>query len=162
MSKPVKAKETPVASSSLLTRFQEDVDRMERLFDDFWPARMTSLRNWAGPRLGAITAPAVDVFEEGDDVVVKAEVPGAKKDEIEVNLNGSMLTISGTKERSDEVKEENYYRCERSYGGFARTVELPAEVQHDKARASFKDGVLEIRLPRTAEAKKKSVKVKIN
>ena len=162
MSKPAKAKEKPAASTSLLTRFQEDVDRMERMFDDFWPSRMTSLRNWAGPRLGAVTAPAVDVFEQGDDVVVKAEIPGAKKDEIEVNVNGSMLTISGKKERSEEVKEENYYRCERSYGSFARTVELPAEVQHDKAAATFKDGVLEIRLPKTAEAKKKSVKLKIN
>lgn len=161
MSKPVKATETPAASTSLLTRFQDDIDRMERLFDDFWPARMTSLRNWAGPRLSSITAPAIDVFEEGDNVVVKAEIPGVKKDEIDVNVNGSMLTISGKKERSEEVKDENYYRCERSYGSFARTVELPSEVQHNKAKATFNDGILEVRLPKTDDAKKKSVKLKI-
>lgn len=161
MSKPAKKTEVGPRSSNLLSRFQSDIDRMERLFDDVWPSRWPRLSAWEEPRADLIRAPALDVYEEGDDVIVKAEIPGAGKEDIEVDVNDSMLTIRGQKERKEEVKEDKYYRCERSYGSFSRSVELPGEVQAGKATATFTDGVLEVRLPRTEEAKRKAVKLKI-
>ena len=106
-------------------------------------------------------APAVDVFEEKDDIVVKAEIPGMDKDNIEVNLTDHTLTIKGEKKKEEEVKEENYYRSERSYGSFFRTLELPKDVHGDKVKATFKNGVLEVRMPKTEEAKAKEIKVKV-
>ena len=89
------------------------------------------------------------------------ELPGIEKEDIEVNISGNLLTVKGEKKKEGEIKEENYYRLERSYGSFSRTVELPKEVQIEQARASFKNGVLEIRLPKTEEAKKKEIKVRV-
>jgi len=109
-----------------------------------------------------ITTPTVDLYEEKDDIVVKAELPGMEKDNIEVNLSDDRLTIRGEKKKEEEIKKENYYRSERSYGSFIRTLELPTEVQADKVKANFKNGVLEIRLPKTEESKKKETKVKID
>jgi HSP20 family protein len=78
-----------------------------------------------------------------------------------VNLVDHSLTIKGEKKKEDEVKEENYYRAERSYGSFVRTLELPKEVHADKVKATFKNGVLEIRMPKTEQAKAKEIKVKV-
>ncbi len=143
-----------------LTRWERDMDRM---MDEFfgrrtrpwWPSR------WFGSEEFEVTAPAVDVFEDKGEIVVKAEIPGMDKDNIEVNLADSTLTIKGEKKKEEEVKKENYYRSERSYGSFVRTLPLPAEVKADKVKASFKNGVLEVRLPKTEEAKAKEVKVKV-
>jgi HSP20 family protein len=159
--KPARKTQTaPEASPSLLSRLQDDLDRMETMFEGFWPAR-PRFPELAELRANAMRVPAVDVFEAGDDIVVKAEIPGLKKEEIEVNVTDSMLTVSGVKERKDEVREDKYYRCERSYGSFSRSVELPGEVQAGKAQATFSDGVLEVRLPKTEESKRKAVKLKI-
>lgn len=161
MSKAAKSTEVAPRSTNLLSRLQEDLDRMERAFDGFWPSRLPRLFDYDRIGTGLLRAPAVDVYEEGDHVIVKAEIPGAKKEDLEINLTDSTLTISGKKERKEEVKEDNYYRCERSYGSFSRSVELPSDVQSGKAQASFTDGVLEVRLPKTEEAKRKAVKLKI-
>jgi len=138
-----------------------DLDRMfedflERRLRSFWPERW-----W--PAAGVeITTPAVDLYKEKDDIVVKAELPGMEKDNIELNLSDNRLTIRGEKKKEEEVKKEGYYRSERSYGSFVRTLELPSEVPTDKVKAAFKNGVLEIRLPKTEEAKKKETKVKVD
>ena len=108
-----------------------------------------------------LEAPAVDLFEDKNDIVVKAELPGMEKENVEVKLTDHMLTIKGEKKKEEEIKEENYYRSERSYGSFIRTLELPADVHADKVKASFKNGVLEVRLPKTEEAKSKEIKVKV-
>ena len=108
-----------------------------------------------------VKPPIVDVFEEKDDIVVKAELPGMEKDNIEVNLAAHTMTIKGEKKKEDEIKEENYYRAARSYGSFLRTLDLPKDVR-DKVKASFKNGILEIRMPKTEEAKTKEVKVKVD
>jgi HSP20 family protein len=71
------------------------------------------------------------------------------------------LTIKGEKKKEEEVKQEDYYRCERSYGSFLRTLELPTDVHADKVKASFRDGVLEVRLPKTEQAKAKEIKIKV-
>ena len=80
---------------------------------------------------------------------------------MDISLDGNTLTIKGEKRKEEEVKEEDYYRSERAYGAFSRSIELPVAVQTDKVNASFKNGVLEIRLPKTEEAKKNVVKVKV-
>jgi len=106
--------------------------------------------------------PAVDVYEEKDDVVIKAEIPGLSKEDINVQVTDSTLMIKGEKKRDEEIKEDDYYRCERTFGSFTRAVALPSDVKADQVKASFKNGVLEVRLPRTEEAKKKAITVKID
>ncbi|MDH5667066.1 MAG: Hsp20/alpha crystallin family protein [Nitrospira sp.] len=144
----------------------EDIEHwMERFMDDMWQRPFPSLLGrdrWLPIRPLSIRMPSIDVYEEKDSVVVKAELPGMTKGDIEVNLEGENLTIKGEKKEDKEVKEDNYYRRERSYGSFLRTVALPSEVKQDEVKASFKDGILEIRMPKTEEAKKKSVSVKID
>lgn len=148
---------------SELPRMERD---MERMFEDFLTRPWSGLgwpRRWRLREDIGIRGPAIDVYEEKDDVVVKVELPGMKKEDLELNISDNLLTIKGEKKKEEEVKEKEkgYYHSERSYGSFARTVEIPKDIQADKIRASFKDGVLEVRLPKTAEAKRKEVKIKV-
>ncbi|HYA13460.1 MAG TPA: Hsp20/alpha crystallin family protein [Syntrophales bacterium] len=134
----------------------------ERWFDDFFRRAFTPI---SFPRL-RVTAtedimPDVDMFEDGGDIVVKAELPGIKKEDLEVTLTDDAITISGEKKKEEEIKKKDYYKWERSYGSFYRTLSLPAEVQADKVKSTFKDGVLEIRMPKSEKAKSKEVKVKV-
>jgi HSP20 family protein len=105
--------------------------------------------------------PSVDIFEEGNDVVVKAELPGIKKEDIDITLTDNTIMIAGEKKKEKEIDKKDYYRWESSYGSFNRTFSLPAEVKLDKVKSIFKDGILEIRLPKTEEAKKKEIKLKV-
>ena len=139
-----------------LTHWERDMDRM---MEDFFGRRMRPW--WSRAEEMEVKPPIVDVFEEKDDIVVKAELPGIEKDNIEVNLADHTLTIKGEKKKEEEVKEENYYRAERSYGSFLRTLDLPRDVHADKVKASFKNGILEVRMPKTEEAKAKEIKVKV-
>jgi len=140
-------------------------EEMEKRFEEFFrrpfsmlgPSWFPALRM---PELGEVSA-KVDIFEDGNDVVVKAELPGMKKDDLEVNLTDDTITVSGEKKKEEKIEKKDYYRVERSYGSFTRSFRLPKEVQSDKAKASFKDGVLEIRAPKTEEAIKKEKKVTI-
>ena len=166
MAEKAKEKETkavaPWRPLSEMTRWQRE---MERMFDDFFGRRWEPFRvaRWLPSGVG-VSPPSVelDVYEEKDEIVAKAEVPGLEKEDIEVSIADSTLTIKGEKKKEEEVKEEDYYRLERSYGSFVRSVELPREVQADKVKATFKNGVLEIRMPKSEEAKKKEIKVKVD
>ena len=142
-----------------LARWDRD---MERMMGDFFGRRPWWPERWFRTEGMELTAPVVDLYEEKDDIVVKAELPGIEKNNIEVNLADHTLTIKGEKKKEEEIKEENYYRAERSYGSFVRTLELPKDVHTDKVKATFKDGILEVRLPKTEEAKAKEVKVKVD
>jgi HSP20 family protein len=135
---------------------------MERFMGDFFGRRPWWPERWFRTEGMELTAPAVDLYEEKDDIVVKAELPGIEKDNIEVNLADHTLTIKGEKKKEEEIKEKNYYRSERSYGSFVRTLELPKDVHTDKVKATFKNGILEVRLPKTEEAKAKEVKVRVD
>jgi len=140
-------------------------EEMERRFEDLFRRPFSLLEPSWWPRLRMQEmeeiAPKVDIFEEGDNFVVKAEIPGMKKEEIEVNLTDDMVTISGEKKKEEKVEKKDYYRFERSFGSFSRSFRLPKDVQADKAKAIFKDGVLELKVPKTEEAKKKEKKVPI-
>jgi HSP20 family protein len=144
-------------------RFSDMEKVFANWFEDFWSRPIPRLwrpdfwRQWPE----SLEAPALDVYEEKGDLVVKAEIPGLTKDEIDISLEENILTIKGERKKEEEVKEDDYYRCERTFGAFSRSIELPANVKTDKVNASFKDGVLEIRLPKVEEAKKNVVKVKV-
>jgi HSP20 family protein len=128
---------------------------MDRLWEGF--PRFRVVRP-AGPE---IAWPAIDVFEKNGSLIVKADVPGMTAKDIEVTLTEEGVTISGQRSEEKEVKEKDYYRCERSYGSFVRQVPLPAGADRDKAQANFKDGVLEISFPLKEEAKQKKIEVKV-
>lgn len=106
--------------------------------------------------------PALDVYEEKDNFIVKAELPGMKKEDIEVSFHDGSLSVSG--ERKSETKHEDaeVYRAERFFGRFQRTISLPAAVAADRIKAAYKDGVLTVTLPKTEEAKPKQIDVSIN
>jgi HSP20 family protein len=138
---------------------------VDRLFDSFrrrwgFPSFWGRELRLPTPDIG-LQVPSIDVFEQGDEIVVKAELPGLSKDDIDLTVSGSSLTLKGEKSKKEEVKEEDYYYCERSFGSFSRTIDLPCEVKVDAAKASFTSGVLEVRLPKTEEAKRKSTKIAV-
>ncbi len=159
------SKEVAVKKSAEVMPRGGEIDRwFDRLTEDFWRRPFPSLLfgdRWPLPTI-SIKAPSLDVFEEKDELVVKADLPGMNKDEIEVTVTENVVTIKGEKKKEEEVKEKDYYRRERSYGSFVRSVELPCEVKSDQIKANFKDGVLEVRMPKTEEAKKKAVSIKID
>jgi HSP20 family protein len=130
-----------------------------------WKRDMEKWPPWDSLRLteraSGVAVPAVDLYEENNEIVAKAELPGMEKADIQVSISDHLLTIKGEKKKEEEIKEEDYYRSERSCGSFVRNVELPKEVQAETARASFKNGILELRLPKREESKKKEVRVKV-
>jgi HSP20 family protein len=140
-------------------------ETMERWFEEAFRRPFSLLGPTWLPRLRETemeeVMPSVDIFEEGDNVVVKAELPGIRKEDIDVNMADNTVSISGEKKKEEKVERKNYHREERSYGTFTRSFRLPVEVQTDKAKASFKEGVLEIRIPKTKEAIQKEKKVPI-
>jgi len=105
--------------------------------------------------------PSFDVSETDEDIIVKAELPGVDPKEVEVNLMGSTLTVKGEKKEEREDKTENMHRIERSFGSFSRSVTLPCEVKEDEIEATFKDGLLNLKLPKAQSGKKRSIKIDV-
>jgi HSP20 family protein len=139
-------------------------NEIDRLFDEFMGAGWPSLRRWPELLGGwpyTEATPALDVYEDKDAVVVKAELPGMEKDDVHVDIKGDVLTVRGAKKKEEKVEERDYYCRERAYGAFSRSVRLTAEVQGEKASATFKHGVLEMHLPKTEAAKRRSVSIKV-
>jgi HSP20 family protein len=136
-----------------------DFERMRRDMDRLWDSffeRGTLRGEEAGEWL-----PSLDVAETKNEIVVKAEVPGLEPKDIDISLSDGLLTIKGEKKQEREEKEENYHLVERTYGSFTRSIRLPKEVQSDKINASYKNGILKVVLPKSEEAKKKEVKIKV-
>ena len=148
---------TPFRPLAEIARWEREMDRM---LANFLGGRMPLASEDISQRLG-IREPAIDVYEDGDDIVVKAEMPGVDLDDIEVTVTDNMLVLRGEKQKEEEADEGDYYRSERVYGAFVRSIPLPAEADAQKASASFNNGVLEIRLPKAEEAKKRQVKVNV-
>jgi len=130
---------------------------MNRLFDDFY--RGFDLEPFER-RLGTFT-PNVDVSENDKQIKVTAELPGMDEKDIDVSLNKDSLTIKGEKKEEKEEKKKDYYRMERSYGSFSRTIPLPVEVDTDKVKAEFRKGVLTVTMPKTAKAIEETKKIPI-
>ncbi len=131
-------------------------DRMNRLFEQ-------TLSRSRGEEGGLATTwtPAVDIYETADTIVMKAELPGVAREDIQIQINDNTLTLKGERRFAKDVHEENYLRIERAYGSFHRSFTLPATVQQDKVRALFKDGVLELSLPKAEESKPKRISIEV-
>ncbi|MGD0887505.1 MAG: Hsp20/alpha crystallin family protein [Thermodesulfovibrionales bacterium] len=142
------------------------LDEMERWFETMWSRPFSLLRAplWTDARLAEreVISPSVDVYEEGNELIFKADMPGVTKEDLKVDIAGDYLTISGEKKKEEKIERKNYYRFERSHGSFSRRFELPAGVDTDKVKAHFEGGVLEVRIPKTEEAVKKSKKILID
>lgn len=130
---------------------------MNRLFD-FSLARQPDAETTF---LAGQWAPAVDMYDSKDNILVKADLPGLKKEELEVSVENNQLIIKGEKKKDSEVKEPNSYRTERFYGRFYRMIPLPVHVDTTKISAAYQDGVLELTLPKKEEAKPKQIKIDI-
>jgi len=129
---------------------------MDRVWDSFFEGGLRGRTERAGEWL-----PSLDVSETKNELVVKAEVPGMDPKDIDISLSDGVLTIKGEKKQEREEKEADYHLVERSYGSFTRSVQLPKEVQSQKINASYKDGILKVTLPKSEEAKKKEIKIKV-
>jgi len=129
-------------------------DRMNRLFED-----MSTLRGEEKELAAGSWAPAVDIYETENEVLLTAEIPGVDEKDIEIKVEGNTLTLKGERKFEKETKEENYHRIERAYGSFSRSFSLPAYVDHDKIEAEHENGVLKIRMPKKPELKPRTVKI---
>lgn len=130
-------------------------ERMNALFNDslFRPDRRED-----DAAMG-LWYPSVDMFEKDDQVVIKAELPGLEKKDINLEINNGVLTLKGERKYDNEVKEGNFYRREMSYGKFIRSFTLPAEVDADKIKAEFQNGLLTVEVPKSEAQKPKQIKV---
>ena len=133
-------------------------DRINRIFGDAYTRRydddLTQRGEWF---------PAVDIYENGnEEIVLKAELPGLQREDIDLRVENNTLTLRGERKRETDVKQEQYHRVERSYGAFSRSFSLPSRIDTEKVRAEFKEGVLSITLPVKAEAKPRQIEVAIS
>ena len=133
-------------------------ERMNRLFEDIIPATRKSEEEL---NTGTFY-PSVDIYEGEKDITLKAELPGIDKKDVHVEINDGVITLRGKRKLEKEEKKENYHRLERSYGTFNRSFTLPTTVDSGKVKANYKDGILEVTLPRKEEAKPKSIPVEVN
>jgi len=135
---------------------------MERFFENAFPRGVSRFGRWPWPewtpRLSP-KMPAVDVIDRPDHIVVRAEIPGVNKEDLDVSVSDNLVTIRAQTKFEEEKEEGEYYRCEMSHGEISRSIGLPATVDGSDARATFKDGILELTLPKTAPAKRRSIKV---
>lgn len=127
---------------------------MDRLFDSFFG-------HWPGEEYSTVWAPAIDVEESKDSLMVRIEIPGMQKEDIKIQTAGNTLVISGERHHDSEEKNRHFHLIERAYGRFQRMLKLPVEVQSDKAKATYKDGVLEISFPKTEKAKAREIEIEV-
>jgi len=136
----------------------EDVsDRLNQMFNRSAPART----NGKETMIVADWAPSVDVSETEGEYQIKAEIPDVKKEDVKVTLEDGVLTIQGERKQEKEVKGKRYHRVERSYGRFARSFTLPDVIDEEKVKAEFKDGILNLALPKSEKAKPKAIEVTV-
>ena len=130
-------------------------DRINRLFDESFPRSAGD----EGITLGAWT-PAVDIYETENSTVIQAELAGVKREDVSIELKDNVITLKGERSANKNVREENYYRRERSYGKFHRAFSLPVAVNPDQVKATFKEGVLVVEIPKSEEKKPKQITIK--
>ena len=142
----------PRRSFGGLTSLRREMDDLwNRFFSDF-PVLRRHEGEWA---------PSVDVSEDKESFIVQAELPGVDQKDVNVTVSGNLLTVKGEKRKEEEKKDEHHHSVERYYGSFQRSFQLPANVQTDKIEATFDKGILKVTLPKTEEAKKKEIEIKV-
>lgn len=149
-----KRKEGNWGAFSELERLQDQMNKLFNFSLTRWPEKNSSF-------FETVWAPAIDIDDTKDAVIVKADLPGMKKEEIDVSVDGNTLLIKGERKHESEQKENGYVRTERAYGSFYRELTLPNFVDSSKLKATYKDGVLELTLPKKEEAKPKKINVEI-
>ena len=127
-------------------------EAMDHLFDDAFTRPLTLRDGWS--------APAIDMYQTDDEVVVKASLPGVKADEVQINITGEVLTLKGETRQVEEKKDKAWHMREQRWGAFERAIALPTEVVADKAKAEFENGILTISLPKAEEVKPKIINIK--
>ncbi len=127
-------------------------EAMDHLFDDAFTRPLTLRDGWS--------APAIDMYQTDDEIVVKASLPGVKADEVQINITGEILTIKGETKQVEEKKDKAWHMREQRWGTFERAIALPTEVTADKAKAEFENGILTITLPKAEEVKPKIISIK--
>jgi HSP20 family protein len=129
-------------------------DQVSRMFESAFPgySEGSALTAWA---------PAVDIYETENELVLKADLPDVNEKDLDVRVENNMLTIRGERKFEQKVKEENYLRIERTYGSFSRSFSLPNTVSTESIKAEYKNGVLTVEMPKRAESKPKQVKINI-
>jgi HSP20 family protein len=134
-------------------------ERMNRLFDESFRGinRTGGEEDW----VGGSWAPAVDIYEQNGNIVLKAELPGVDPKDVDVRVENNILTLSGERKLDNEVKRENYHRVERAYGSFTRSFTLPNVVDTEKIKAEYKDGLLRMTLPKKDEARPKQISINV-
>lgn len=135
---------------------------MDRLFEEFFTPVTGRRRGWPMKPETGVIIPNIEMFDRKDEVVVRAELPGVTKEDIDLTITKDSLTLRGEMKKEEEVKQENCYISERSYGSFTRTIAMPVEIENEKASASFKEGVLEIVMPKREEARPKEIKIQVS
>lgn len=155
-------KETTPASRAL-SPFEEFDRMLENLFDRDWMHRLRS--GWERPLWDRVAPleprmPKVDIVDRDSEVLVRAEIPGVERKDLDVSVTDNTVTIKGQSSRETKEEKGDYYRCEISRGAFARTIALPSEVDADRAEAKFSDGILELALPKIKEARRRKIEVK--
>lgn len=146
--------------SRALSPFEEMEHMMDRMFEGFFPRPWLHRPRWTElPAPFEGKWPHVDVIDREDELVVRAELPGVDKKDLDVSMGDNTVTIKATSKREEKEEKGDYYRCEISRGTYARTVGLPAEVDVSKAKAKFKDGLLELTLPKLEKSKRRSITV---
>ena len=156
----VAVKKGTAIQKAMPRRMLSPFEEMDRMFDSFWRGPLRPFGAWQRPlaELPAI-APNMDVIDRDSEVVVRAEVPGFNKEDIEVSTSGDMLTIQGAMKSEEKEEKGNYYRCEISHESFSRTLQLPAAVDESKAKATMKDGMLELTLPKVEKSKRHAIQI---
>ncbi len=146
-------------------RSMNPFDDMERMFENFFSRGLLHPLNmdWAKLPKEATAfqgkTPSVDVIDRDKEIIVKAELPGVEKDDLDISVTQNTVTIKGTTSHEEKEEDGNFYHCEMSHGSYSRTLSLPAEVDDAKANAKFKNGVLKLTLPKLKTSNRTTVKV---
>jgi len=145
-------------------RSMHPLQEMERLFEGFYPRGWLRPFHREWPTFGELNAfggktPSVDLIERDDEIIIKAELPGVDKKDMDISVTKNTVSIKGTTSHEEKEEKGDHYRCEISRGEYARTLALPAEVDEDKVKATFKNGILELKLPKLKQSKRTTVKI---
>jgi HSP20 family protein len=142
---------------SPLKEIEEIRKEMDRLFEEF----LSPVRRRRAVSTEGVISPNVDIFERGNELVILVELPGVKKEEIELVISDDRLIVKGEIKKPEGVKEEDYILNERSYGSFTRSINLPSDIDKSSVKASFNNGILEISMLRKEEAKPREIKIQL-
>ena len=143
----------PLESIDEIERRIEDLFGRELVYPSFWRQQSpTEEKDWV---------PRVEMIEMDDKYLIKAELPGMKKEDIDISVTGDTLTLKGHRQAESDIKEDDYHLCERSYGSFFRSITLPSSVKADEIEAKYEDGMIEVSLPKQADTQPKKIEVKV-